>query len=367
MKQYRRLFGAFLITALAAVIIWSPAGLSAPPSDAGQRSAAGANPAAPQQQETSTGDDFVSEPVSPVLTVDAASLPEAQTEYYLDREINPRISTHTVFDPEYNPDYGPDPLLQAQEEAGPAAVDAFGTPILNFNGQGFTGVNPPDTVGDVGPGHYVQMINGSGGALVRIYNKSTGAPIGSQFSLDNLAPGGACASGIGDPIVLYDQAADRWLLSEFASSGNHLCVYISTSANPGGSYNMYDFTTPNFPDYPKYGVWPDAYYVSTNESSPAVYAMERTKMLAGQSAQFVRRTASAMSGFGFQALTPADLDGPTAPPAGSPGIFMRHRDTEVHGPAGYPNKDLLEIWTFTVNWSNPSAATLQQDRRHPGV
>ncbi|MCB0239028.1 MAG: hypothetical protein KDH08_10355, partial [Anaerolineae bacterium] len=62
----------------------------------------------------------------------------------------------------------------------------------------------------------------------------------------------------------------------------------------------------------------------------------------------------------FQALTPADLDGPTAPPSGSPGIFMRHRDTEVHGPAGYPNKDLLEIWTFTVNWNNPSAATFSK-------
>ena len=360
MRQSRRLFGAFLIIALAGVIIWSPAGLTAPVSDAGQRSAAGVSSLLPQPQEVSTGDDFVTKPVTPTLTVAAESLPEAQLEYTLDREINPRLSTHSVFDPEYNPDYGPDPLLQVQEDAGPAAVDAFGTPILNFNGQGFTNVNPPDTVGDVGLDRYVQMINGSGGALVRIYNKTTGATIGNQFSLDNLATGGACTSGAGDPIVLYDQAANRWMLSEFAASGNHLCVYVSKTADPAGQYYFYDFTTPNFPDYPKYAVWPDAYYVSTNESSPTAYALERSKMLAGQAANYVRRTATALSGFGFQALTPADLDGPTAPPSGSPGIFMRHRDTEVHGPAGYPNKDLLEIWTFTVNWNNPSAATFSK-------
>ncbi len=361
MRHSRKLFGAFLIVALAAVILWSPAGLSAPPSDTGQRSAAGVNLLAPQQQETSTGDDFVTEPVTPMLTVDAASLPEARLEFTLDREINPRLATNTVFDPDYNPDYGPDPLLQAQEDAGPAAVDAFGTPILNFNGQGYTFVNPPDTVGDVGPSHYVQMINGSGGAAVRLYNKTTGAPIGNTFSLDNLATGGACANGAGDPIVLYDQAANRWMLSEFAGSGNHLCVYISRTADPGGQYWFYDFTTPNFPDYPHYGVWPNAYYVSTNESGgPAAYALERSKMLNGQSAQYVRRTASSLSGFGFQALTPADLDGPTAPPSGSPGIFMRHRDTEAHGPAGMPSKDLLEVWQFTVNWANTAAATFSK-------
>ena len=65
-------------------------------------------------------------------------------------------------------------------------------------------------------------------------------------------------------------------------------------------------------------------------------------MLTGLSATFQRFTAPALSGFGFQSLTPADLDGATPPPAGSPGLFMRHRDTEVHGPAGFPSQDILE-------------------------
>ena len=83
------------------------------------------------------------------------------------------------------------------------------------------------------------------------------------------------------------------------------------------------------PDYPKYAVWPDAYYITTNESSPANYAIDRAQMLAGSPATSQRFTAPALSGFGFQALTPADLDGATLPPGGTPGIFMRHRDTEA--------------------------------------
>ena len=93
--------------------------------------------------------------------------------------------------------------------------------------------------------------------------------------------------------MLYDQAANRWFLSEFADGGNHLCVYVSKTADPTGQYWAYDFTTPNFPDYPKYGVWPDAYYVTTNEDSgPAVYALERSDMLNGVSASMQRFTAS---------------------------------------------------------------------------
>ncbi len=92
---------------------------------------------------------------------------------------------------------------------------------------------------------------------------------------------------------------------------------------------------PGFPDYPKYGVWPDAYYVTTNESSPAVYALDRENMAACGTARAAQRfTVADLSGFGFQALTPADLDGVDDPPPGAPGIVMRHRDTEAHGPAG---------------------------------
>ena len=166
--------------------------------------------------------------------------------------------------------------------------------------------------------------------------------------------------------MLYDKLADRWLLSEFARSGNHLCVYVSTGPNPGGTYYFYDFTTPTFPDYPKYAVWPDAYYVTSNESNPTAYALNRTRMLSGLSATFQRFTAPALAGFGFQSLTPADLDGATPPPAGSPGLFMRHRDTEVHGPAGFPSSGPSRGLGFRGQLDHTGQLQLYQDRRHPG-
>jgi hypothetical protein len=159
---------------------------------------------------------------------------------------------------------------------------SFSVPDLNFEGQSFTGVFPPDTVGEVGLNHYIQLVNASGGTIINVYDKD-GTHIAGPVALDLLwTAGGACASGRGDPIVLYDTLADRWLMSEFAASGNHLCMYISQTSDPlGGGWYLYDFPTPSFPDYPKYAVWPDAYYVSSNEFSPAVYALDRSKMLNG--------------------------------------------------------------------------------------
>ena len=360
MSNLRRILGAMLILALISVTLWLPTGSLQSTGQTDVRSAAGSAPLAPVQQEP-VEETFVSEAVTPQLTGRLDEQPLASEEISLDREVNPRLSFGAGLNIDYNPDLGPDPLLAVQEAAEPMGVDGFETLLLNFNGQGFSGVNPPDTVGEVGPSHYVQMINGGSGTRVTIHNKSTGAVTVGPVILDSLATSGACQTGMGDPIVLYDQQANRWLLSEFADSGNHLCVYISTSSNPGGSYYAYDFTTPNFPDYPKYAVWRDAYYVSTNESGgPAVYALDRTRMLSGLSATFQRRTAPALSGFGFQALTPADLDGATLPPSGAPGLFMRHRDTEVHGPSGMPSKDLLEVWAFTVNWATPASSTFSK-------
>ncbi len=249
---------------------------------------------------------------------------------------------------------------------------AFSPPDLDFAGIAFTGAFPPDTVGEVGPDHYIQMVNdGLGGSSFAVFDKS-GNLLAGPTSLESLwTAGGACALGRGDPIVLYDRDADRWLMSEIASSGNHLCVYISITPDPivGGWY-FYDFVTPDFPDYPKYAVWPDAYYVSTNESVPSAYALDRNAMLAGNPATFQRFAAPALAGFPFQALIPSDLDGATPPPAGAPNYFMRHRDDEVHNIGSAPTQDFLEIWEFRVDWvapANSSFTVLAQSSNVPFV
>src|SRR5947208_5463280 len=162
---------------------------------------------------------------------------------------------------------------------------------MYFAGMCIAGTLPPGPVGEVGPNQYVQLINGSSGAMVQIFDKTTGASLAGPFNLETLVVGGPCDSGRGHGMALYDRAADRWLLSEFAGTGatSSLCVYISQTPSPiTGGWFRYTFTTPNFPDYPKYGVWPDAYYVSTNEASPAVYALERPTMLTGGASRSVR-------------------------------------------------------------------------------
>lgn len=251
-----------------------------------------------------------------------------------------------------------DPLVDLQRNAVPSSDQrAFGTPALNFAGGGFSGVNPPDTVGVVGPAHYLQAINGSSGTQVRIYDKTTGTQV-ANFVMGTLGTA-QCANGLGDPIVLYDQFADRWLISEFSSSGNRMCVYISQTNDPiTGGWYAYNFQAPSFPDYPKYGVWPSAYFVGTNESTLGLYAFDRVNMLAGNAATFVRLSTSKLSGFGFQMIQPADADGAQPPPTGAPGIFARHRDTESHGPTGFPSNDYLELFFFQPNFTTPASSTL---------
>ncbi len=271
----------------------------------------------------------------------------------------PRRHTHPIpegFQPAPPIQGAEDGLLRAQESEAPGTDRAFTTPILNMDGQGFTSVNPADPSADVGPNHFITLINSAAGTSVTIYNKA-GAILSGPFTLASTLGGtGNCASGLGDPVVLHDHLADRWLLSEFSATANTLCVYISQTADPvAGGWYRYAFNTPDFPDYPKYAVWPDAYYVSTNENSPAVYALDRTKMLAGLAATSQRFTAPPIAGFGFQALTPPDLDGP-APPAGAPAPFMRHRDDEAHNPPGTAN-DYLEVWDFHVDWVTPANST----------
>ncbi|MCF8277794.1 MAG: T9SS type A sorting domain-containing protein [Flavobacteriales bacterium] len=244
---------------------------------------------------------------------------------------------------------GDDPAWQ--QSYAPSAVNTKSL-AYSFEGIGFTNVSPADPCVDVGPNHVIQMINGGSGSYFKVYSK-TGQVLANATYLDNYMgfPGGA-----GDPIVLYDQQADRWLMSEFASSGNVLHVAISTSADPLGTWYKYTYNATNFPDYPKYSVWNNAYIVTTNENSSAVYALNRTQMLAGTGGTAQRFTVATFGTIGFQAMTPVSLDGTTAPPSGTPAMVMRMRDDAWSGAA----TDALEIWAFNINWSNANATTLTQ-------
>ena len=221
---------------------------------------------------------------------------------------------------------------------------------LTFDGIPATGVAPPDTVGDVGPKHYIQMVNIS----FAIYDKS-GSLLAGPSPINALWAGfgGPCeANNNGDPIVRYDQLADRWVLTQFAFFAGRECIAVSRTSDPvAGGWYLYEFPTPSTPDYPKVGVWPDGYYMGTQRGFPGggldVFAFDRVKMLSGLPAGQVQFFVPAPSLF----LQPSDLDGP-APPTGTPNIFVRHVDGDQFGGA-----DRLEMFAFRVNWGNPALST----------
>jgi hypothetical protein len=258
---------------------------------------------------------------------------------------------------------------------GPQGVDALvqrevgpGTEIpaaaQSFDGMSqLSGPTPPDTVGDVGPNHYVQMVN----VRYAVYNK-TGTLLLGPSNINTLWSGfgGPCQTeNAGDPIVLYDQLADRWLLTQFTAAGPtyYNCVALSTSPDPTGTYYRWAFSTgSNFPDYPKYGIWSDAYYISTREfagmafAGIGAYALNKTQMIAGnpspQVISFLTPTAPMYNA--GDGLLPADIDGSVLPPAGTPNFYIGSRDNG--GPYGAPS-DALNIWKFTVDFTNPPSSS----------
>src|SRR4051794_11579334 len=253
----------------------------------------------------------------------------------------------------------------AAELAGP--LTGVST-VIGFDGQsaadnrrvfGFAFV-PPDTNGAVGASQYVQMVN----VTIAVYSKKDGslqlgpAPIHSIWA----GFGGLCENGGtsatysdgGDPVVLYDHIANRWLVSQLQYDETFTktaqCVAVSTSSDATGSYNRYEFDYgANFPDYPKFGVWPDGYYNTINVfpgkgfAGAQACAFDRAAMLTGAPASAIcfQQPPSVSS------LLPADLDGSTLPPAGAPNYLV-----------GLADATHLNLFRFHADFANPGASTL---------
>ncbi|PYX26908.1 MAG: hypothetical protein DMG80_20305 [Acidobacteria bacterium] len=221
---------------------------------------------------------------------------------------------------------------QAEDAVRQQSVVPF-TPVVgtSFEGlgagqYGFT-VNsaPPDTNGAVGATQYVQWVNES----FAVFNKNTGALVAGPTAGNTLWAGfgGGCqTNNDGDPVVLYDKLAQRWVFSQFSVSTTPFlqCIAVSKTSDATGSYNRYSFQYNNFDDYPKMGVWPDGYYETFNMFNGNTFvgadacSYNRTAMLNGQSAtQICFQQSSAIGG-----LLPSDLDGTTPPPAGSPNYMV---------------------------------------------
>jgi uncharacterized repeat protein (TIGR01451 family) len=235
--------------------------------------------------------------------------------------------------------------------------------------QNFCGYTPApfpifasDASGAAGPNHYFQTENFSAVIFDKTGKVVLGPFFTSVFWNGFTSPGNTCSFTWSDVVVLYDHDAQRWFVSRFASvvppSGPpswYQCFAVSTTSDPTGQYNRYVFPIDpaNFSDYPKFGVWPDAYYMTSNNRGNSlnptpptghfVVAFERSAMLAGQAA---REIIFKIDNKGLQAhILPADWDGKTPPPAGSPNYLARPLDTNM----GWP-QSAMEIWTAQVDW-----------------
>jgi len=237
-----------------------------------------------------------------------------------------------------------DPVVQTNEGSRISRA-----PIVNFAGQTGSGY-PPDPSGAAGPNHYVQAVN----TTYRVFDK-TGNALTTTKNLSTLWPG---SSNTGDPIVMYDRHADRWFISQFNDPAKIL-IAISTTSDPTGTYYAYTFNLTEFPDYPKYSIWWDGYYMTSNSVHTAV-VFERAAMLAGSATpQMVSLTLPSLNSGGFRSPLPADADGPL-PPDGTPCYFFNLEDNQF----GVP-QDQIEIYEMTTNWVTPGSSQVVSSQQLP--
>jgi hypothetical protein len=249
----------------------------------------------------------------------------------------------------------PDTALQSAPGAAAAptiesSFDGVGNGFAGPAGTYAVNSAPPDANGAVGRNHYVQIVN----TAFAIFNKS-GTVVYGPAATNTLWSGfgGGCESNNdGDATVVYDRQADRFIISQFSVSTTPYlqCVAVSATSDPTGAYYRYSFQYANFPDYPKLGVWPDAYYETfnlfnangTSFLGPEVCAYDRAQMLIGATATQQCFTLSPT----FGGLLPSNVDSASPPPAGSPNYILDFAT------------NALDLWKFHVDWAAPASSTL---------
>jgi Secretion system C-terminal sorting domain len=264
-----------------------------------------------------------------------------------------------------------DPALQQQSTTPQGVTAASATIGANFNGLGYTSVNPSDPVIVTGPNHVIQMINGGAGSVTKIFNKD-GSQAMAQFNF-SLITG---VNGAGDPVLLYDKLANRWLLTEFGYTGgvtayvNTLILAVSATENPLGSWYVYVYADNSFfVDFPKFAIWPDGYYATSNDFNTAgtsylgssIYAFDRTAMLSGAATATGIRSRLTHADGRFFSMAPVTYEGVTAPPAAAKGMFMYYTNNAfTSDPA---DVDSIYMITMAPDFVTPASTVISAPTR----
>ena len=253
-----------------------------------------------------------------------------------------------------------------QRQNDPSVQNFFGKSGLDSMLQDFDGIAnadnefnmvPPDPCGDIGPNHYVQIVNLSFAVFSRNGDSLLG-PLPSGVIWYGLP----YSTGNGDGVVLYDEQTDRWFISQFSFPNGvdgpfYQMIAVSQTPDPTGSWYRWEYLFTELPDYPKFGIWPDGYYMSCNRfaattlnfNGTGAIVYDRTAMLAGDpDARMVMFTLSASNN--FLSLLPADCDG-SFPSTNSPNYFI------------YVTSTYLGMFDFLVNWDDPSTSTFNNFRK----
>jgi hypothetical protein len=290
----------------------------------------------------------------PLLREVAPLLPEFSAP--IEREIENHVAPRQQWSKRFQGNRAPnDEVLQRAENSPSLQTPNFN---LEFDGLGygdsfFCNCMPPDNDGAPGTTQYVQYIN----TTYAVYDKSGNMVLGPLNGNSFWSGfGGACESDdSGDPIVRFDAAAQRWVVAQFAlntSAPDYECIAVSKTADATGAYYRYAFPLTNLPDYPKLGVWPDAYYLTFNNFTIVqgefvgadACAADRANMLAGNAAtmQCFQQNLSQYS------LLPSDLDGAIPPAVGTPNFFV---ELDPLGSAD------LDMFKFHVDFTTPANST----------
>ncbi|MEO9534415.1 MAG: T9SS type A sorting domain-containing protein [Crocinitomicaceae bacterium] len=221
-----------------------------------------------------------------------------------------------------------------------------GEGMMKENWAGQAGAFPPDPTGAAGPNHYVQAVN----STYRVYDKD-GTAITPAYALHTLWPG---STSDGDPIIMYDRYADRWFISQFQTGSNEILIAISETTDPLGSYYLYEFSFSSFPDYPKFAVWSNAYFMTANMGSNDCVGFEREKMIQGDaSASMITMSFPNFYQF-FNSVAPAYAEGMTAPEDDASGWAFAVQDDSWPG----ISDDHIKVLKIDLDWTTPSNSSV---------
>ncbi|MGA9352111.1 MAG: hypothetical protein WBV46_00375 [Terriglobales bacterium] len=261
-----------------------------------------------------------------------------------------------------------DPVLQTE-----ALPEVSATQGISFDGITQSGWIPPDNNLAIGPTKIFTTVNTD----VAVYSK-TGTLLSGPTNIPTVfAPiGGLCTTYVVDPIVLYDRPADRWVIAGIGDNydGSYgECVAVSTTNDPAGAYSLYFYSFGStLNDYDKLSVWAtasnSAYLATYNLFPPSgsggadLCGFDRTAMLAGsaKAAMLCKETPSSEASY-----LPADMDGPTTPADGTPGLFITWQN---NNPGElYLRKLTLNFAKGTSTLSNPTTISVANDNLSCGV